>query len=294
MCAGTSEPITVGKKPAAELAAELKWKHLKATGTYFAQLKLTCTNWLDSGISDLKFMFADRVGADGKTSAALWSTPLRSVNTNVEESAGTTYRFVALDESLIEEENTPVVYGVADLSAAAIPVAERTIEMYVRTGVAPEGQNADSAQVDDFVGYVCWTSSDEACAVPVVASGVKAGPKFGTFRPLAGAPLPSPKTLNESLALGVPVVEGASPYCRVAEFSVDGERIKGRIEVGAGENVGALGANATVTVLGAASPAGPFEALGAVEVAEDGSFSLAVAEGAQFFKLRIDVKEVVR
>ena len=79
-----------------------------------------------------------------------------------------------------------------------------------------------------------------------------------------------------------------------AEFSVDGERIKGRIEVGAGENVGALGANGTVTVLGAASPAGPFEELGAVEVAEDGSFSLAVAEGSQFFKLRIDVKEVVR
>ena len=294
VCSGASEPITVGKKPAAELAAELKWKHLKATGTYFAQLKLTCTNWLDSGISDLKFMFADRVGADGKTSAALWSTPLRSANTNVEESAGTTYRFVALDESLIEEENVAVTYGVADLSAAAIPVAERTIEMYVRTGVAPEGQNAASAQVDDFVGYVCWTSSDEACAVPVVASGVKAGPKFGTFRPLAGAPLPSPKTLNESLALGVPVVEGASPYCRVAEFSVDGERIKGRIEVGAGENVGSLGANATVTVLGAASPAGPFEELGAVEVAEDGSFSLAAPEGAQFFKLRIDVKEVVR
>ena len=294
VCSGASEPTTAGKKPAAELAAELKWKHLKATGTYFAQLKLTCTNWLDSGISDLRFMFADRVGADGKTSAALWSTPLRSANTNVEESAGTTYRFVALDESLIEEENTPVVYGVADLSAAAIPVAERTIEMYVRTGVAPEGQNADSAQVDDFVGYVCWTSSDEACAVPVVASGVKAGPKFGTFRPLAGAPLPSPKTLNESLALGVPVVEGASPYCRVTEFSVDGERIKGRIEVGAGENVGSLGANATVTVLGAASPAGPFEELGAVEVAEDGSFSLAAPEGAQFFKLRIDVKEVVR
>ena len=295
VCAGTaSEPITVGKKPAAELAAELKWKHLKATGTYFAQLKLTCTNWLDSGISDLKFMFADRVGADGKTSAALWSTPLRSANTNVEESAGTTYRFVALDESLLEEENTPVVYGVADLSAAAIPVAERTIEMYVRTGVAPEGQNAASAQVDDFVGYVCWTSSDEACAVPVVASGVKAGPKFGAVRPLAGASLPSPKMLNESLALGVPVVEGSSPYCRVTEFSVDGERIKGRIEVGAGENVGSLGANATVTVLGAASPAGPFEELGAVEVAEDGSFSLAVAEGAQFFKLRIDVKEVVR
>ena len=294
VCSGASEPTTAGKKPAAELAAELKWKHLKATGTYFAQLKLTCTNWLDSGISDLKFMFADRVGADGKTSAALWSTPLRSANTNVEESDGTTYRFVALDESLIEEENTPVVYGVADLSAAAIPVAERTIEMYVRTGVAPEGQNAASAQVDDFVGYVCWTSSDEACAVPVVASGAQSSPKFGAVRPLAGASLPSPKTLNESLALGVPVVEGASPYCRVAEFSVDGERIKGRIEVGAGENVGALGANATVTVLGAASPAGPFEELGAVEVAEDGSFSLAVAEGAQFFKLRIDVKEVVR
>ena len=58
--------------------------------------------------------------------------------------------------------------------------------------------------------------------------------------------------------------------------------------------MGALGANATVTVLGAASPAGPFAEVSAVAVAADGSFSLAIPPGAKFFKLRIDVKEVVK
>ena len=47
----------------AELSAELGWKSLKATGTYFAQLKVTCTNGLGAGVADLKFLFADRVGA---------------------------------------------------------------------------------------------------------------------------------------------------------------------------------------------------------------------------------------
>ena len=281
----------------AELTAELGWKYVKATGTYFAQLKLTCTNGLAAGISDLKFLFADRVGADGKTAAALWRTPLRAANPDTTSYGGAEYRCVALDASLITAENAPVVYGVADLSADTIPVAERTIEMYVRRGVAPEDGNAGTAEVDDFVGCVVWTSGGEACALPVVAASAHAGPLSGlAWGARRSATLPSVALLNASLAVGVPLTDDSSPYCRLAAFSVDGGTIRGVVEVGSSDPParGSLGANARVTVLGASSPEGPFAEVGAVAVAADGSFSLAVPEGARFFKLRIDVEEVVK
>ena len=286
--------------PLAALSASLGWKYMQATGTYFAQLKLTCTNGFAAGVADLKFLFADRVGADGKTAAALWRTPLRAANPDTTVYGGETYRYVALDASLIAAENTPVAYGVADLAAATIPVAERTIEMYVRRGVSPEDGNAGTAEVDDFVGYVVWMSDGEPCVVPVVAGGAQAASLSGlAWRPRAGASLPSPKMLNASLAVGVMLDEGSSPYCRIAAFSVEGGVAKGRVEVGAtvgaGEVLpGSLGANAAVTVLGSASPSGPFAEVATVDAAADGSFSLPVPDGVRFFRLRIDVAEAVR
>ena len=57
---------------------------------------------------------------------------------------------------------------------------------------------------------------------------------------------------------------------------------------------GKLGANATVTLLGAGSPGGPFAEVAAVEADADGAFALAVPEGCSFFKIRLDVGEVVK
>ena len=285
----------------AELSVELGWKLLKATGTYFAQLKVTCTGGIAAGIDDLKFLFADRVGADGKTAAALWRTPLRAANPDTTTYGGATYRHVALDASQITAVGVPVTFGVADLASATIPVAERTIEMYVRTGVSPEGGNAGAAQVDDFVGYVVWTSGGVTRAVPVVAGGSQAAAPLAALpsgrlgeATLPSAALPSPARLNASLAVGVLLTEDSSPYCQVTAFSVEDGVMRGKVEVGADGRAGALGANATVTVLGAASLAGPFAEVSAVTVAADGSFSLTIPPGAKFFKLRIDVKEVVK
>ena len=276
----------------AELTAEIGWKFLKASGTYFAQLKLTCTNGLASGIGDLRFLFADRVGADGALEAALWNTPARAANPNVEHVDGETFRFVPLDASLITAENAPATFGVADLAAATVPVAERTIEMYVHRRVVPQTGNEGAAKVGDFVGYVSWKSGGASFAVPVVAGQSCAAAAFHAMRPLA-APLPAGR-LNESLAVGVPVDAASSPYCKVAAFAVAGGVMRGVVEVGAGARAGALGANATVTLLGAAAPGGPFAEIAKVEVAADGAFALAKPAGCAFFKLRIDVAEVVR
>ena len=215
---------------------------------------------------------------------------------------------MALDASQITAVGVPVAFGVADLASATIPVAERTIEMYVRTGVSPEGGNAGAAQVDDFVGYVVWTSGGVTRAVPVVSSRSQAAIPFravtaATIMTISSDVtiaeeimnfLPTLERLNTSLAVGVPLAEDSNPYCQVTAFAVEDGVMRGKVEVGADGRVGALGANATVTVLGAASPAGPFAEVSTVAVAADGSFSLAIPPGAKFFKLRIDVKEVVK
>mgnify|MGYP002521820418 CR=1 FL=1 len=290
--------FAIGAPPvsAAELAAEIDWKPLKATGTYFARLTVTCTNGLAAGIDDLRFLFADRIGADGTVEACLWDSRRRAARAETEAHGGETYRAVALDTSRLAAEGVPAVFGVADLSARTIPVAERTVEMYVRRRVVPQGGNEGAAEVGDFVGYVAWSSGGGTFAVPVVAGASALSAPLRALR-ATGEPL-SRRALNASLAVGVPLAEGAVPSCRLAAFSVDGETVSGRVEVGAAvgceERTGALGANARVTLLGARSPGGPFVEVAAVDVAADGTFSVAKPEGAAFFKVRVEVVDVVK
>ena len=277
----------------AELSAKIGWKCLKATGTHFAQVQVVCTNALTAGVENLRYLFADRVGADGKTEAALWRTPLRAVNPQTEEWNGEVFRVVPLDASLIAEENVPAVYGVLNLAAESLPVAERTIEMYVRSGVVPEEGNEGAAKVGDFVGYLCWTSSGQPFALPVVADGSPLHSQLVGMHPLS-APLPVSR-LNDSLAVGVPLAEGSDPYCDIVEFGVPGDSISGKVEVGAASAEEKRGGpppeGVSVTLLGAAAPTGPFEKVATVDVGPDGSFSLPKPAAARFFRLRVDAAE---
>ena len=241
-------------------------------------------------------MFADRVGADGTTEASLWNTLRRAANPNTTTFDGETYRYVALDASEITAENEPVVFGVSDAAAASIPVSERTIEMYVHRRVVPQTGNEGAAKVGDFVGYVGWTSGGETLAVPVVAGTSSLHSPLQAMGALS-APM-SGKRLNASLAVGVALDEKSSPYCRLASFAVDGDILRGKVEVGreakGAVEAGTPGVNAAVVLLGARSLADKFEDVGSVAVAADGSFSLAKPEGMAFFKLRLDVVDIVK
>jgi len=111
------------------------------------------------------------------------------------------------------------------------------------------------------------------------------------------APL-STAALSRSLAVGVVLDEASSPYCRLADFSVADGVVRGRVEVGkvasGVETRGALGANARVVLLGAASLDGGFAELGGAAVAEDGAFRFDLGgAAARFFKVRIDAENVV-
>lgn len=276
------------------LYAEIGWKYLQASGTYFAQLNVTCTNGLAAGVADLRFLFADRTGDDGSLLAALWNTPGRAPSGNTAEYDGVAYRYAALDASRIVSENVAVAYGVSDLGAEQIPVGERTIELYVQRRVVPETGNEGAAKVDDFVGWLCWETGGGMKAIPVVAGRSRAAALSSLASNASLSSLPGPRLLNAALAVGVVPGDGGEPYCRFSEFSVDGDAIRGRLEVGADGTRGALGPNARVALLGGDSPEGPLARLGEVDVAADGSFALPAPEGAQFFRIAIEIEEVLK
>lgn len=288
----TAPPVT-----AAGLTADIAWAYYKATGTYFAHLAVVCTNGLAAGIDDLSFRFADRLGADGAVEACLWNTPGRAANPDAVTEGGETWRVVTLDAARIAAENEPVVYGVADTAAATIPVLERAIELYVHRRVVPQTGNEGAAQVGDFVGYMNWTSGGETFAVPVVAEGSALHAPLAALR-AASAPQ-SRTALNASLAVGVPVDAASDPYCRLAAFAVEGDTLRGVVETGVrtadgAERKGTPGGNARVTLLGAASLADPFEEIATVTTAADGAFTLARPNGYAFFKLRLDIVDIVK
>ena len=301
----TTNSATVTISAPRDLEGTIEWKLLKATGTYFAQVNVTCPTGLASRVTDIRYAFADRIGEDGKTEAALWDTPSRAAKGETMVRDDETYRYVALDPAQLVDGGT-ATFGVSDLDASSVPVAERTVELYVRRRVEPVSGNEEAANVENFVGYLLWTVAEREFAVPLVAGEIGNGIQpLGMIAPAtAGEPatcasLPSPARLNASLAVGVMLDGQSSPYCRLAAFAVEGEWITGTVEVGATrlsrpDEVGALGANATVALLGAASPAGPFTELGAVATDAVGAFAFPKPEGAQFFKLRLDIEEVLK
>ena len=274
----------------AELTADVSWKYLQASGTYFAHLEVTCTNCLAAGVGGVRFLFADRIGDDGSLLAALWDTPGRAANADTAEYDGGVYRCVDLDASLITAENVPATYGVRDVGASQIPVGERTIEMYVQKRVVPESGNEGAAKVGNFVGFLCWESGGLTRSVPVVARASRSFSSLRAMHPLA-API-SAARLNAALAVGVVPGDGGEPYCRFSEFSADGGMIRGKVEVGANGQAGALGANARIVLLKGDSPGGAMSELCMVEAGPDGSFSVPVPKDAKFFKLALEIVEV--
>ena len=98
--------------------------------------------------------------------------------------------------------------------------------------------------------------------------------------------------------MGAPLSADSSPYCRLTSFNVVGNVITGTVEVGRETDgrsyKGSIGANATVTLLGAKSLEDTFSEIGVVSVSDDGSLSLVKPADCAFFKIRIDIAEIVK
>ena len=281
----------------ASLKGELAWKLNLGTGCYTAQLKLTCTNGLATGISDLKFAYQDRTSGS-KITAGLYDSTARAYRTTTVSYNGTTYRYVALDATKITAQNQTVTYGVQDVSQAkgVVTKSECTIELFV--------SNLSSPASD--LGYVMWKSGNTQCSLLISASvgsqgmevkNVSSALKLASARSMMSAPL-SLSALNTSLAMGVVVDPASNPYCKLTDFSVTSTGINGKVEVGKETNgvetKGALGTNARAVLMGAKDLSGVFVEIGSVPVDDSGSFQFYLGSNQyQFFRVRIDIIDVV-
>ena len=281
----------------AALKGELVWKLNMGSGCYTAQLKLTCTNGFNQGISDLKFIYQDRMNG-AKITSGLWDSSKKAYRPTT-TIGGTTYRYVSLDASKITAQDVTALYGVQDVTVAVgvVPAAQCNVELFVGNLASP---------VSDL-GYVMWKSNGAQCMLPISAAGGSQGMEvspamLNTMRVARSAStLASPlstSALNTSLALGVVLDSASSPYCKLTDFKVTENGLTGRVEVGkdAGgvETKGALGVNARVVLMGAKDLSEGFSEIGNVPVDECGTFTFHLgSKDYRFFKVRIDIQNVV-
>jgi hypothetical protein len=277
------------------LAAEIGWQLSPDSGTYFAQLTLSCTNGSTEAVGDVRFLFADRV-SDGVVYAQLWQSsryaprPLCNVD-------GTAYRYVDLDAGKLNavlRSGGTARYGVASLRPeGVVPFGEDDLELYVRTALAPVPANAIRSHVDDFVAFVRYVSAGRTNYVPVTAGAARAALRtLGVSRQAL-----SVEALNASLAVGVLLEGDLAAACRVSAFSVAGDAVSGVLSVGAsdgsGLRAGTPGSSASVTLFGARTLDGAWTRLGPLSVAADGTFSFGGIGAARFFKIRVEARQVV-
>lgn len=281
---------------ATDLSGAIKWRLNKGTGTYFAQLKLTVIAGNAGNISDLRFVFADRV-KDSKVYSSLWCSRDRSaVSTTMEMGAeGLFGRYVELDGALLVDGSE--VYGLSDETLSAttsVPSSERLIELYVRKRVSPVTGNETDAEVENFVGYLTWNCSTGRKWLPVVES-----PSFVLMRFGAVKSAMSVAALNIAAGLQTAASENLTPECEITDFTVVGNRLVGRCEVSAlrgemREKVESLGNSARIVVYGAKGIGNDFVELKSASVdLTKREFSVDVEEGYRFFKVVLVITDVV-
>lgn len=159
--------FTIVPKPVtkATLSGEARWRFLRATGTYFAQLKVRCTGGYSAGISNLRIGFVDKA-VSGAVLAQLWDSSQRNAVSATSVFEGTTYRIVSLASSSITGENVDATYGISSISVNSIPVGERAIELYV-----PKRDLA--SHLSEYVAYIIWESKGVTYAAPVTNKSVQ-------------------------------------------------------------------------------------------------------------------------
>jgi len=266
------------------------------TGCCTAQLKLTCTNGFEAGISNLRFLYQDRFFGSAIKSA-LWDSSAGAHRPSVVID-DTAYRYVELDASQLRAEGTTAVYGVSAIppSVGFVPTDQRQIEIWTFT---PYDLISD-------VGFVSWESGGQSWAIPVSAvdgiQGWIVRDVQAVMKIVADMTFHKPLSLsrlNLALAIGVPIEEEERPFCDMSASSIGPSGFSGRVVAGkeTAQGVrtkGTLGSNARVMLTGAKSLGEGFADIGTVETDGEGNFKMpSAAEGYRFFKLRLDVEDAV-
>ncbi len=106
------------------------------------------------------------------------------------------------------------------------------------------------------------------------------------------APIPAP-ALNRVLATGLD--PASTPGCTITRFDVAAKTISGAIAISSTKGeIGRIGANLRVTLLGSETAGGRFADVCQLSVTPEGQFVTDRPEGLSFFRVRIEILEVVK
>ena len=290
--------------------AALRWKFSSAVGRYFAQVAVEAHAGYDEALEELAYIFADRANGDGEIYAQLWNAAARAPEGVLVTDRDVEYRGVTLGSAAFagQAEGERTIWGVADASFAEtrniVPAGERQIGLYVRKRVNPVSGNETVAEVENFLGYLTWTTQGTRWFLPVVEGGAAASPSQGTPSPRPNASFSvsyrpyAPATLNAALALGLgaEAVADNPPKARIAEFGVGADgSVSGRVEAVAGGEASSRFGAATVRILSTERLGGVWAEESSAEVdPATGEFALpAGAVNGRFFKASIETREVL-
>ena len=286
-----SDYLIAGTMPLVpRIGASIKWKLCYATGSLFAQLKLAVTNGQASAVENLKFVFEDRTDGSRLWGASSDRSKQGTVLTGWTGLPAGTWRYVNVDGdalTAVKGGNTGT-FGVQsgiDTANGTVATADRKIELYKKNAViSPEEANK-------FLGWVVWEAYGEQHCAPVGENA----PMVANVARMLRAPL-SVASVNKAAAYGSAyLMDGSDPDCEIAAFTVGEGTIRGRIALkGADGKAVAPGGNVKATLYGATSLDGLFASCGTLVLAADGTFATPIPAGKAFFRVKLEVVDVIK
>lgn len=169
--------------PLPPLKAALAWKYAKnANGWHCAQLSFTWHPEYKAAISDMRLLFADRKGADGKLSA-YFADPSKAIDplATTEKYGGKTCRAVPVNLKPFAKlaDGRRAVFGVSDATLKSatdsVPAAERKICLRV----ANRDLSTVAPMADGKLAVLAWKENGRDVYLPV---GAPAKPTTFTVR----------------------------------------------------------------------------------------------------------------
>jgi len=284
-----------------QLSGSMRVKYAQQEDAFFVGLDVTCTNGDPTAVRELAFLYEDR--ADGYYLRVTNGDTRLSQVCAYTNGQGTVFAKAVFDDAWVEDNirrkplNTTGRYGVTNAFTAfpdanIVPKAERKICLVVTNGIRKLAVLKDAESLAKTLGYLSWM---ETGGEVVHTSPLSATPEVARLFGSASLPPLSLSQVNRSLALGLPAVTADSdPTLCIEAFDIGESEISGRVATSDGERKGVPGGNARITVLGAATLGGAFVEVARPALSAQGEFSFAKPSGIAFFRVKLEVVDVVR
>lgn len=286
------------------ISASVNWAYNVSSDSFFAQLNLACTNGAPSQIGSIRYLFERRTSPEAylcDRTGNVWPQTIREAGGNTSFD-GRTFYYVDIDipEIRTSDVGTSFKYGVqADIPVNGIvdriPVAERKIGLWI-AGRDTLVNKATTEVANDYLGWLSWDANGKTNYIAVGNSALKLNQVLNKAKLTSTQAVPpSLNQVNRALALGASVLmEGSDPNCSISEFSVSENRVSGSVTLTSAQGVKSVpGSNVRVKLYGCASLDKGFAPVSELTLDANGRFDIVKPEGCAFFKVLIEVIDVV-